>query len=133
MNPILRNVFAIVVGWLVGSLINMGIVQLGHFLLPIENLEPNDMESYAAIIPTLSAEYFLFPFLAHALGTLLGAFLATKIASTHKFRFALAIGIIFLVGGITAASMFGGPIWFIILDLVVAYIPMAFLGYKLGR
>ena len=26
----------------------------------------------------------------------------------------------------------GGPVWFIIIDLVFAYLPMAFLGGKLG-
>ena len=42
---------------------------------------------------------FVFPFLAHALGTLAGAFVAAKIAASHKMRFALAIGFLFLLGG----------------------------------
>jgi hypothetical protein len=27
----------------------------------------------------------------------------------------------------------GTPVWFVLLDLIVAYLPMAYLGYKLGQ
>jgi len=80
MNPILRNVIAVVVGWIGGGIINMGLVQLGNMLMPIAGLDYTDqekfMEQYAELIPTLDAKYFLFPFLAHALGSLAGATIA---------------------------------------------------------
>ena len=38
-------------------------------------------------------KHFLFPFLAHALGTFAGAWLAAFIAASYKMRFALGIGI----------------------------------------
>ncbi|NNE66142.1 MAG: hypothetical protein HKN33_06205 [Pyrinomonadaceae bacterium] len=75
---------------------------------------------------------FIFPFLAHALGTLVAAFAAAKIAGKHEMRFGIGFGIFFLLGGITAVAMFGGPIWFIVADLVLAYIPMGILGAKLA-
>ena len=37
MNPIIRNVLAVVAGWLIGSFINMGLIQLGHGVFPIED------------------------------------------------------------------------------------------------
>ena len=40
----------------------------------------------------------------------------------------LVVGLMFLAGGIGAATMIPAPIWFIVLDLVVAYLPMAWLG-----
>jgi hypothetical protein len=40
---------------------------------------------------------------------------------------------LFLLGGIMMAFSVGGPTWFIILDLTIAYLPMAWLGYRLGK
>jgi hypothetical protein len=44
----------------------------------------------------------------------------------------MTIGAFFLAGGIGAAVMLGGPLWFIVTDLVLAYLPMGFLGAKLA-
>ena len=73
------------------------------------------------------------PFLAHALGTLAGAFITTKVAANNHFRLALLVGVLFLAGGIAAANMIPAPTWFIALDLIGAYLPMAWLGNKLGN
>jgi threonine/homoserine/homoserine lactone efflux protein len=48
-------------------------------------------------------------------------------------RFALTIGIVFLIGGIMNVMMLPSPLWFTILDLVGAYLPMAYLAWKLGK
>ena len=128
MNPIVRNILAVIAGWLGGSVINMGIVKLGHSIFPIEGIDPNDMTALAEVMPTLDFKYFIFPFLAHALGTLAGAAIAGLIAANHKMKFALGIGALFLLGGIMVNYMLPGPIWFTVADLVVAYVPMAWIG-----
>jgi len=83
---ILRNILAVILGWLVGSALNMGLIQVGHNIYPIEGLNPNDMEALAEIMPTLGNEYYIFPFLAHALGALVGAFIAAAIAKTGRMK-----------------------------------------------
>lgn len=128
MNPILKNILAVVIGWIGGSIINMALVQTGYAIYPLEGVDTNDMDALAAAMSTMGNEHFIFPFLAHALGTLGGAFITALIAATHKLKLALVIGGIFLIGGIMVSFMLPAPIWFIILDLVVAYIPMAWLG-----
>jgi len=132
MHPILRNILAVIAGWFGGSTINMALVSLGYKFFPLEGVDTNDMEALAAVIPTLESEHFIFPFLAHALGTLVGAMLAALIAANHKMKFALVIGGVFLLGGIATNYMIPGPTWFAVLDIVVAYIPMAWIGGKLG-
>ena len=67
MNPIIKNILALIVGWLGGSVINMGLINTGHKVFPIEGVDLNDMSSLAAVMPTLDFKYFIFPFLAHAL------------------------------------------------------------------
>lgn len=128
MNPILRNTIAVIAGWIAGSAINMGLITLGNSFFPIDGLNPNDMEAYAAIMPSLEAHFFIFPFLGHALGTLIGAFIAARIAITHKKKMAIAVGSLFLLGGIYINFLLPGPTWFTITDIIFAYIPMAWIG-----
>ncbi len=128
MSTILKNILAVISGWLVGSVINMGIIQIGHKLIPIEGIDPNDMGELSAVMPTLEFEYFIFPFLAHAIGTLAGAVVAGFIAASHKMKFSLGIGVLFLIGGVMVNYMLPGPTWFAVVDIVLAYIPMAWFG-----
>ena len=133
MTPTVKNIIAIVCGWFIGSLVNMGLIEAGHTLIPIEGLDPNDMKALAKVMPTLSAKFFIFPFLAHALGTLVGAIVAGLIAASHKMKFSLVIGALFLLGGIAMSFMLPAPIWFIACDIILAYIPMAFIGGKIAK
>lgn len=77
--------------------------------------------------------HFLSPFLAHALGTLVGAYLVAWFAPKFKFVLALLVGGLFLLGGIMMVMMLPSPIWFNVLDLGVAYIPMGYLGWRLNQ
>jgi len=129
---IIRNILAVIVGWIGGSAVNMGLIMTGHSLLPIKGIDPNDMEALAAIMPTLEAEYFIFPFLAHALGTFVGALIAGLIAVNHKMKFSISIGGIFLIGGIVMIYLIPAPTWFGALDILFAYIPMAWIGGKIA-
>jgi hypothetical protein len=78
------------------------------------------------------ARHFIMPFLAHAVGTLSGALAAHLIAATHKAQLAYVIGAVFLCGGVAASFMIPAPAWFIALDLLLAYLPMAWLGIQMG-
>lgn len=132
MNNILKNILAVVAGWLIGSTINMGLIQLGSSVFPIAGVDPHDMEALAAVMPSLPNKHFIFPLLGHALGTLIGAVIAALIAANHKMKFALTIGVLFLFGGIAVNYMLQGPLWFTVIDIALAYIPMAFIGGKLA-
>lgn len=134
MNPIIKNVGAVVLGVIVGSIVNMGIIMLSSSIIPLpEGLDQTDMNSYNNSIHLLSNKHYIMPFLAHALGTLVGAFLAAKVAATNKMMFAIVIGVFFLAGGIMASYMLSNsPNWFKAFDLIAAYIPMAWIGGKLG-
>lgn len=134
MHPILRNILAVIAGIVVGSLVNMGLINISSSVIPLpEGVDMSTPEGLKAGIHLFEPKHFIFPFLAHALGTLTGAFVAAKLAANNKMKFALGLGVFFLIGGITAVYMIPAPMWFNILDLVVAYIPMAWLGGKLAH
>ena len=132
MKPILKNTLAVIGGVVLGSIVNMGIVMtLGSILVP-EGVDPSDIESIIANIDKYEPIHFLPAFLAHALGTLAGAFMTARIAASRQLILAMVIGAFFLLGGIMAVQMIPGPGWFAVLDLLGAYIPMAWLGHKLA-
>ena len=132
MSPIIKNVLAVFLGWLVGSAVNMGLVQSGHHFFPITGTDLSDLAALAEVMPTLGPEHFIFPFLGHALGTLAGAIIAGILAASNKMKFSLLVGFLFLLGGLAINYMLPGPIWFTVLDLVMAYLPMAWLGGRIA-
>jgi hypothetical protein len=130
---ILRNVLAVIVGIVVCMFVNGVIITLSPAVIPPpEGVNVQEMESIRASLHLFQPKHFVMPFLAHALGSLLGGLTAALIAASRKITFALVIGIVHLAGGIAAAFMIPAPIWFIALDLIVAYIPMALVGGRLG-
>ncbi len=133
MKNVLLGVFGFVVGAVIGGFVNMGIIVNAHLIIPYpEGVDPSNMESLTAAMPTFEIKHFIMPFLAHALGTLVGAFVATMIAAAARLPIALGIGIMFLVAGVIMVMDLPSPMWFNVLDLVGAYLPMGFLGYVIA-
>lgn len=134
MLKLLRNLAAILLGLLAGSAVNMLLVSISPALIPPPaGVDVTNAESLSLGIDLFEPKHFIMPFLAHALGTLAGALVAYLIAASHKNRFAYLIGVFFLCGGIAASLMIPAPFWFIALDLVVAYLPMAWLAICCGQ
>ncbi len=129
MSPILKNILAVIAGVVVGSVVNMGIITISESIIPPpEGADLKTLEGMKASMHLFGPKNFIFPFLAHAVGTFVGAWLAALIAAGYKMRFAIAIGFVFLIGGIMASIMIPAPTWFKVFDIVLAYIPMAWLA-----
>ncbi len=131
---LIKVIGMIILGLIIGAIVNMGLVELGGLLIP----PPigADLTSEAGLRSAMSLMtpiHFLFPFLAHAFGTCSGAWFVTRFTKSQYTLAAYAIGIIFLLGGIMMVATVGGPTWFIIVDLTLAYLPMAWLGYRIGK
>lgn len=133
MNDTIKNILAVLVGVIAGGVLNMGIITMsGSIIPPPEGVDVTTAEGLQAGIHLFEPKHFLMPFLAHALGTLLGAFMAAKLSTKHPMRFAFGVGAWNLFGGIMAATMIPAPMWFILVDLIGAYLPMAFIAGKLA-
>ncbi len=129
---IIINILAVLVGLFVGGFVNMSIINVSGSLIPPPNgVDVTTMEGLQKAIQLFEPKHFLMPFLAHAIGTLVGAFITAFIAKKHKKRLAIFIGVFFLLGGIANVAMLPSPIWFAVVDLSLAYLPMGYLGYKL--
>ena len=135
MGKTIRTILAVLAGLAVGSVVNMGLVLLSPMVIPPPpGVDVTDMESLAASMHLFQSRHFVFPFLAHAGGTLVAAYLAVMIASGHRLKISMLVGSLFLLGGISNAVLLPAPGWFIAVDLICAYIPMAWIGGRLtGR
>lgn len=134
MNPILKNILKVIAAVILGGILNMAIIMIsGKIIPPPEGTDLKTMEGLKASMHLMQPIHFLMPFLAHALGTLLSAFLITKWVHKNHQKFAIGIGIWFLVGGVMNVFMLPSPFWFTVTDLVGAYIPTAYLGYLIAK
>ncbi|HET9011364.1 MAG TPA: hypothetical protein VFN38_06080 [Gemmatimonadaceae bacterium] len=133
MPNVLRNVIAVVAGIAIGGGVNMALIMLGSSLIPPPaGVDVNSAESLSRSMHLFEPRHFVTPFLAHAVGTLAGALAAYLIAATYRVRIAYVIGAVFFCAGVSASFMIPAPVWFIALDLLAAYLPMAWLGVQVG-
>lgn len=133
MNVILKNaifgVAAVGLGLYVGGSLNMFLINIsGSLIPPPDGAVTTTTEGLREALHLFEPKHFIMPFLAHALGTLVGAFVSALIALKHKIKFALVIGCVFLIGGVMMVFMLPSPVWFTIVDISLAYIPTAYIG-----
>jgi hypothetical protein len=130
---VFRTILAVLLGLVVGSVVNMGLIMVsGKVIAPPAGADVTTMEGLKASIHLFEPRHFLFPFLAHSLGTLVGAFTATLVARGTSAIPAFVVACCFLVGGIISVVMLPGPTWFAAVDLLLAYVPAGWLGFVLA-
>lgn len=134
LRNLLRTALALILGIAIGGGVNMALIILGPTLIaPPPGADMTTAEGLRAAMPLLEPRHFLMPFLAHAVGTFVGALTAAVIAASHRPLVAYAIGTVYLSGGIAASFLIPAPTWFIVLDLAAAYVPMAWLGLAIAN
>jgi hypothetical protein len=130
---IIRNIVGVIAGVLIGSYVNMFIVNLGPTFFPLpEGVNITTEEGLKAGMSLMQPEHFIAPFLAHAIGTLVATFIAALIAVSRRKIITRVISLLYLSGGAYMVTILPSPMWFNLLDLIVAYVPMGMLGYWLA-
>lgn len=134
MPNMIRNVLAILAGIVIGGIVNMALITISPSLIPPPaGVDVNNAESLSQAMHLFEPRHFVMPFLAHVVGTFAGALAAYMISATYRAQMAYVIGVLFLCGGVAASFMIPAPTWFIALDLVAAYLPMAWLAIQIGK
>jgi hypothetical protein len=132
MNPVFKNTLAVIIGLFVGSIANMSILLMSSSVIPAPHgADVTTMEGLKATMHLFEPKHFIFPFVAHAIGTFAGAATTALIAANNKMRLALALGAFFLLGGIVNVCTLPSPVWYNVIDLLFAYLPMAYLAKKI--
>ncbi len=133
MNTSLKNFLVALFSVLVGMVVNIFIISISASIIPPpDGADLSTSEGLIAAMPLMEPKHFLMPFLAHAIGTLVAVFMAFKIVPDSKLSYALFVAVPFFLGGAYMVNELPAPLWFDIVDLSLAYFPMAWLGAKLA-
>ncbi len=133
MKNFLRNFVGLLGGVTLGAAVNGGIIALQPYLLSLpQGVDPNNIDSLIKAMGDFEWHHFVMPFVAHALGTFSGAYFAVRVTRQRPLFKAMAISVIFLLGGIQMVQLLPAPLWFEIVDLTLAYLPMGGLAYYIG-
>lgn len=130
----IRSILAVFAGIILGATCNMVFIQSGYHLVEMpEGFVPESMESLKKSIHKFSFIHFVFPFLAHAIGTFVGAMVVALIDRKRSHITVYLIGLLFFIGGLMMVIQLPAPFTFEFVDLVFAYFPMAWLGLTVVR
>ena len=111
-----RNAGAILLGLMVGMMVNMALINLNFALVaPMpEGLDMADPEALGAFIATLPAAAFILVIAAHLGQAFIGGWVAARLGASHPMRLALIVGAVTLAGGVGALMMIPGPSWMVL-------------------
>ena len=130
----IRKILAVLIGVVAGSVFNMAIVTLSHAVYPLsEGMDPNDFDAFRAHVAAngMPTGALLMVLVAHAGGSFVSGLLCGLIAKRPWYVAAVALGLLWMCGGIAMLMMLPSPIWFAVAD-VILYVPAALLGVRLG-
>jgi hypothetical protein len=133
-NSWLRYALALIVGLFAGSGINMGLITLGNSIIPLPaGADTSTTDGLRQAITMFGPEHFVFPWLGHAVGTFMGVLIAVLIQRSNSMIIPIIITSAYLIGGIMMVVQIPSPLWFDVVDLCGAYLPMGYLAYIAAR
>jgi hypothetical protein len=133
LNAAIRNTLAVIAGVVALAVTKYLATKLGNAVIPPPaGVDLSTMDGFKAAIPLYETRQWLPAFFEHAMGSMAGGAVAAFVAASHRMTLALGIGALHMVGGLVAALMLPFPIWVVVVDVVGMYLPMAWIGGKLG-
>jgi hypothetical protein len=131
MNSRIKNILIFVGALIIGMLMNFSVLKIMNYCIPPPNgFDLDTIEGLVNAMPFMTSKNFIGPFLAHAVGTLVGAIIIKRFAFENATRYAFAIGFFNLFAGISMNFSIPAPFWFEAMDIIFAYLPMAWLANK---
>jgi hypothetical protein len=129
VKNLILNIIGFAVGLFSGAYVNGYLISISHHIIPPpKGANLHTFEGLQKAMEIMEPKHFLMPFLAHAIGTFIAAAVCVSIARTYLLNLAFTLGFLFLIGGIYMIYLLPSPIWFNLLDLAFAYLPMAYFG-----
>ncbi|MEM1068566.1 MAG: hypothetical protein AAGI63_06710 [Planctomycetota bacterium] len=129
-----RKILAVVLGLVVGSVVNMALVTLSSKIYPLPSgVDPSDMESFRLHIEEngLATGAWLIVLAAHAGGSLVSGLVCGLIAKKAWVSVGIGLGAFWMCGGIYMLTILPSPMWFAASD-VLLYVPAAIAGVTIG-
>lgn len=135
MRSVLRSIVAVVVGFVVASVVMMIVETVnGRWLYPELAKAAEgaaDREKVRALVAAAPVGALLVVIVGWALGGIAGGWTTARLAARSSQRHALVLGILLTLAGVANNLMIPPPLWFWVGGLLVL-IPATLLGAKLG-
>ena len=133
MRSVLRSLGAVLVGAIVAVIAITAIEAVNHAVYPLpDGFDSNDPEALKAAMTRMPLGAKIFVLVGWGSGTLLGAWVAARLASRFRLLHGMVVGVLFLASGIACMVMIPSPVWFWIAG-VALFLPAAYVGGKLAR
>ncbi len=135
MRSALRSIAAIILGFIVASIVMMIVEAInGRVLHPdlakaSEGLK--DREAIRALLASAPVTAFIVVIVGWILGSLAGGWVAARVAGRASVGHGIVLGALLTLAGIANNLMLPPPLWFWIASLIV-FIPGAYLGARLA-
>jgi MFS family permease len=129
---ILRRFAAILTGFISGFIL-VSLIQLisAKMYPPPLDLLPQDQEGMSNYFQSLPKKARFIVMSAHFVGTIFGAFIASKISDRYNVQMGLLVGFIMLVAAISYNSVTFAPGWMMVSDFLLMLLAMI-TGAKIG-
>lgn len=133
MNATTRNTLAFFAGVVALAVAKYAAIALGNAVIPPPaGADLSTIDGFKAAIPLYEAKHWIPAFFEHSVGSIAGGAAAASFAVSYRMRLALGIGALHMLGGLAAAWMLPLPMGVEVIDLAAMYLPMAWIGGKLG-
>lgn len=129
MRPLALWIF---VGWLSGVCVNILVMSILTEWYPLPIARDASNEVLGRALQQLPWFYAVIPIMAHAAGTFVGCLLVALKAPKHRQLSTWIVCGLFMVGSISVAWLFPLPMAFIIADLTIAYLPVAWFAMRVA-
>jgi len=109
----LRNIGAVIVGLIVGSAWNMGLITLNtEVLFPMPaGTSMDDPEQYKAYVATLPVAAFMMVIVAHVGQAGIGGWIAARLGKSRPMLLAGIVGLLTLLGSVVLLIALSPPAW----------------------
>jgi hypothetical protein len=107
-----RNIGAVILGLIVGMIVNMLILQINSLFFPLpEGLDPTDYEALKSVMQSQPATAWIGVLAAHLGQAFVGGWVAARLGTDRPVILAMIVGGLSLAGGIANAVMLSTPAW----------------------
>lgn len=126
----MRNLFAILLGAIVGSVILfiVGFIANAISPTPPELMDPSTPEEVAQRVALTSTFSWITTIIGLGLGTFLGSFLGAKIASQNVLRVALSVGLILSLWAFYTLYVVYPAVLWVPIVMLIAVLLFSYLG-----
>ncbi len=132
MRLILRSIGAVLLGFVVASVIMVVIETINSFIFAFPaGVNPNDSAAMNQYFASLPATALIVVLVAWAAGTFAGTFVAARVSGRSHMLHGMLLVVLLLLAGIVQLRGLPSPIWMWV-GGIIAFVAFGYAGSRIG-